>query len=390
MLLPLTPATISIHAAAVRAATPLMAVQTIGSLDEFYDAMSDRESLKVVKFVADNCRGCMAIKPKYASLAKKHANSAQFYEINFKAGRAVFGHERVQRTPTVLYYVGEVGRVCGFPFGPTPAERNTLRREFDAVLPRVDALRSLSEADLRPVLRYVALVNVLRAVANLPTRLEEERQDALAAGAAPATSAEAAAGAAAARAASQKTRADEAAILFAWLDGEGKGAITSVDLTKAISALGGPSVFTGRIGAGGGSGLPTEPEEVVAKLDEALALVGDAGALDLPSFTNAYLLNTAHEKSNTKAGYEARAAYALLDASGSGGAVDVAHAAHTIASMCELLPLGDAAGDGGGTPPAECTQPALERVLGTFDFEERGHLHFDAFARVVVRSSPSA
>ena len=51
--------------------------------------------------------------------------------------------------------------------------------------------------------------------------------------------------------------------------------------------------------------------------------------------------------------------------------------------MCALMPLGSAVLDG------ETDAEAIEKMLRTFDFEEKGHLHFECFARVVMRSSPT-
>jgi len=51
--------------------------------------------------------------------------------------------------------------------------------------------------------------------------------------------------------------------------------------------------------------------------------------------------------------------------------------------MCAQLPLGDAALD------SETEAKAIEEMLATFDYEEKGQFHFDCFARVVIRSRPS-
>jgi len=64
--------------------------------------------------------------------------------------------------------------------------------------------------------------------------------------------------------------------------------------------------------------------------------------------------------------------------------VPTEQAARTIAKMCELLPMGEA------TPPAECEAGALQALLELFDFEAKGHLHFESFARIVMRTKPSA
>jgi len=63
--------------------------------------------------------------------------------------------------------------------------------------------------------------------------------------------------------------------------------------------------------------------------------------------------------------------------------VPFAEAATNIAGMCALMPLGSAVLDG------ETDAEAIEKMLRTFDFEEKGHLHFECFARVVMRSSPT-
>ena len=39
----------------------------------------------------------------------------------------------MRRTPTVLYYLGDIGRVGGFSFGPTPASGDLLKRELEQV-----------------------------------------------------------------------------------------------------------------------------------------------------------------------------------------------------------------------------------------------------------------
>ena len=113
-----------------RVGLPMLAadISSIESMDDFMSMMQKDEDgkVKVVKFVAKNCRGCIAMKPKFDNLAKKHADKASFYEANFAQARLIFGMEKVRRTPTVLYYYGNVGRVAGFPFGPTPASGGVL------------------------------------------------------------------------------------------------------------------------------------------------------------------------------------------------------------------------------------------------------------------------
>jgi hypothetical protein len=51
--------------------------------------------------------------------------------------------------------------------------------------------------------------------------------------------------------------------------------------------------------------------------------------------------------------------------------------------MCALMPLGESVLEG------EAEAAAIEKMLATFDYEEKGHLHFDCFARAVMRSRPS-
>ena len=79
---------------------------------------------------------------------------------------------------------------------------------------------------------------------------------------------------------------------------------------------------------------------------------------------------------------EARAAYALLDAEGTGGKVPIERAASRIAGMTEVLPLPGL--------EAESSPEALGQLLTTFDLEEEGCASFKSFARIVMRSSPPA
>ena len=383
-----------------RVGLPMLAadISSIESMDDFMSMMQKDEDgkVKVVKFVAKNCRGCIAMKPKFDNLAKKHADKASFYEANFAQARLIFGMEKVRRTPTVLYYYGNVGRVAGFPFGPTPASGGVLADEFDYVCRARAGLDTLSPSAVRPALRYKALTGMLRALVTARERLEAEAEtrgatlvSAQSAGALAKVRQEAAAAAAEARAAVQKELVAEAAALFAWVDRDSKGAIDAADLADVAKALAGNSPFgvtSGRVGATGGSGLPTEPEELDSKLQEALKLLGDGtGAIRLAAFTDLMLLHADHEKAKLKPEAEARAAFALLDANGTGGMVPTADAAQTIAAMCEIFPC-----EAGVVPAEACEAAAIERMFATFDYEDLGHLHFDCFARVVVRSTPSA
>ena len=391
--------------AVVRASVALNAgdagVQSITGVDDFREQVIDSpesSNIKVVKFVADRCRGCIAMRPKFDALAKAHASDVHFFEVDFKQARDVFGRESVGRTPTVLFYASSIGRVGGFAFGPTPASGSVLKTGLDQVLERTEALAALSPSALKPVLRYKALVSMLRAVASAGKRLEEDAQsrgltnssfeaaDAQVEEHATTAAAAAAAAAAAVRAAAQAQRAANAAALFDWLDREGRGVLGAAEVKTAVDALGGGAVFTGRIGAGGGSGLPFEPIELDEKLRAGLEASGDAvsGGLRRDAFINLMLLHLAHERATLKPEAEARAAFALLDAEGSGGAVPTALAADRIAGMCARLPLGNDVAEG------EVTAPALEALFETFDYEQKGHVHFECFARITERSEPTA
>ena len=115
--------------ALLRSHSPAMEVRKLGGLDEFDEQMGACvDDVKAVKFVADRCRGCQALKPKFESLAKSKASKAQFFEVSFKGARDLFDREGIKRTPTVLYYLGGVGRVGGFAFGPK-VDRNLLQQE---------------------------------------------------------------------------------------------------------------------------------------------------------------------------------------------------------------------------------------------------------------------
>ena len=77
---------------------------------------SSRPLLSGRRFTAQRCRGCIAMDRKFASLARKHKNEANFYEVKEDGGRVIFGQERaVGRTPTVLYYCGDIGRAERLP-----------------------------------------------------------------------------------------------------------------------------------------------------------------------------------------------------------------------------------------------------------------------------------
>ena len=368
------------------------AVLPIESADGFaLEIGTASDNVKAVKFVAKNCRGCMAMKPKFDQLAKANADSAHFFEVNFANGRAIFGSERVRRTPTVLYYCGELGRVGGFPFGPTPATGDLLKRELQQVVQARPRLLALRPEVLGPPMRFKALVGLLRALACATERLEEDAQsrgtslESLSKGGALAeTRKAAAAAAAAARASSQAELAAEATAIFHWLDQEEQGALDMGVIARVIDALGGDSpwgVTTGRVGAGGGTGLPTERDVLDAKLREGLAACGGEGeSVDLAGFVNLWLLHHAYERAKLKPEAEVRAAFALLDANGSGGAVPRAQAVHTISSMCERLP---------GVPAGASGPEALDALFDAFDYEGKGHVHFECWARIVVRSSPS-
>lgn len=367
----------------------MRAVNTLGGLEEFDEQMGSADVM-AVKFVAERCRGCMALKPKFDALAKSKASKASFFEISYKTARDLFEREGVKRTPTVLYFCGGVGRVGGFAFGPK-VDRDLVHTELEQVLRHADRLRELSPSALRPALRYKALVGMLRALAGAESLLEDEARargttlaERLKSGALAKIRRDAYFAAAATRAAAQPERAADAAALFAWLDPEGSGCLTAADLTAVVDALGGDEAFTGRIGAGGGSGLPTEPSDLGPLLEAAVAVAANYGEICREAFVDLLMLHRMHEQATLKPEAEARAAYALLDSKGSGGAVPFDVASERIASMCAHLAL-----DEGATLDGECKPAAIQRMLEAFDYEERGHLSFDCFARVVMRSAPS-
>ena len=370
---------------------PSMELSSITSIDEFAASVHTKPTMKVVKFVADNCRGCIAMKPKFELISRKYADQAEFYEARLADAGEVFGREGVKRTPTVLYYCGEVGRVGGFTFGPTPARGTNLRREFEMVLSRMDMLQALSPGSLLPALRYTALVGALRALINGSNRLEEDYRSRGVAfesvcngGALAKTRVEAAREFAARRVASQPKRAEDAAALFSWLDTAGHGALRLDDLHRMVDALGGISRFSTLLGRahGGSTGLPENPDELLTRLEASLQLPGYDGRLTLPAFTDLMLLHHRYEHSQRTPDATSRAAYALLDTANN-GAVPTDDAARAIASMFDHIPWGDAALESVSEPAA------IESMLDTFDFEEKGHMSFECFARVVMRSSPS-
>ena len=372
-------------------AQPSMKVGSITSIDEFDEALDAKPKIKVVKFVADNCRGCIAMRPKFDVISRKYADQAEFYEARLADAGKVFSREAVKRTPTVLYYCGDVGRVGGFTFGPTPARGTNLRREFEMVLSRVDLLQDLTPASLLPALRYTALVGALRALVSASERLEEDYKsrgvdyDSVCKGGALArTRVEAAQEFAARRIAAQPKRAQEAAALFSWLDTGGHGALGMPELHQMVDALGGMKRFSTRLGHahGGSTGLPEDPDELLQRLDGALQLPGHNGMLTLASFTDIMLLHQRHEQSQRTPDATPRAAYALLDTAND-GAVPTEEAAGDIACIFEHIPSNAAAQE------VMRDQAAIGAMLRTFDYEEKGHVSFECFARVVMRSSPS-
>ena len=415
----LVTATILPLATTLRVNTPCMAlggkkssnVKLISDLEEFEHEVNAPAGplLSVVRFTAQRCRGCIAMDPKFASLARKHKNEANFYEVKEDGGRVIFGQERVVRTPTVLYYCGDIGRVSGFPFGETPAEGSFLRDEYKRVASRMASLREVRRSALRPAMRYKSLVGMLRALVRAESLLEEEEkarpqrermakaeaERAAASGAAP-SEAEAAA---AAEKELVRTRAiREASALFEWIVGDSSGLLTSSDIDRCVEAIGGRAVITGRVGAGGSSGLyfadaSTPPDGSEAKaftdliegLHRALQVAAGGSSSDglgLDDFTSLIVLHRNYERSKLKPDAEARAAYALLDAEGTGGKVPIERAASRIAGMTEVLPLPGL--------EAESSPDALGQLLTTFDLEEEGCASFKSFARIVMRSSPSA
>ena len=90
------------------------AIRLITSPEDFSEHVYASSAVCCVKFTAPHCRGCKALKPKFERLFVEYRDRINFFEVEFSSARQIFGQEQVRRTPSVLVYCGDVGRVGGF------------------------------------------------------------------------------------------------------------------------------------------------------------------------------------------------------------------------------------------------------------------------------------
>jgi len=210
----------AIGAAAQTSYADSTAVRELTTVMEFEQSLRECSTYAVVKFYKRNCRLCRAVAPKFEQLAREFHGRAEFFAVDLSTGSQVFSRERIGVAPSIIAYCGPVGRIAA---STTSQSLSDLRRVLDDLVPeRVAALRTVSPAALRPLMRYVAIVGVLRGLRNArlspspcqPSDLGPQLWDEL--------------------------RPDEVAEIhstFAALDRDADGLVTADDLVAATQAL---------------------------------------------------------------------------------------------------------------------------------------------------------
>jgi Ca2+-binding EF-hand superfamily protein/thiol-disulfide isomerase/thioredoxin len=369
-------------------------------------------SVVVVKFFKDRCRSCLALKPKFDAMAAEYTDAA-FYEVNVARGRSIFDQEQVKLTPSVLIYCGHVGRINGLGASKqlaldTRAQLKVLMRGDRS---RACALAAVGPEAMDPFLLYADVVDALRAI-----RRSETLLDGVAGGSLTApidaevmnARREIAAGAvdAAVSRLSLRERADLRA-LFSHLDRRRAGEISIDDLVTITNGLApcdssdvcmrSASMFApSRLAAAGvlfeyrplGSRLQLmrsvcsstsqvlyEGGEQQATRDPPAAAEESAETLGPSEFIGLMALYAEDEakKSSQPLVAKFRAAFAVLDAEGSGG-VPIATAAERLAASLRPVSV------------ALSHQEAIEEVLAAFDLEGTGVVTGIQFERMLART----
>ena len=164
------------EAAAINTANVITAPNTkeavitqLTSVEEFESRLRECPTVAVVKFYKQNCRLCRAVAPKIEQLARDFHGRAEFFAVDLSTGSQVFSREQVGIAPSIIAYSGPVGRVLSSSDLAASGVSN-FRSGLDHLLcpqsGRVAALHAVTPASLRPLMRYIALVGVLRGLSN--------------------------------------------------------------------------------------------------------------------------------------------------------------------------------------------------------------------------------
>ena len=376
-------------------------VSELSSLDEFNTRVRNHpaSAIQVVKLYKNNCRACRALKPKFEAMAEEMEGAADFFEVNVANARPIFEQEGIWLTPSILVYCSGVGRINGLGGGggkQLVAEvKSDLRLLLRDAPEKLDALRAVTPAALEPLLRFAALVDVLRAVKQVERLLSAsslEQTRSCAAGL-------------------SHVRREEVRSLFEWLDQGSSGVVGVDELVAATQAL---CAGSGG-GSGGGSAAPMlsgcfAPTRLAASglafeqasLEGAVRAVCEfmTGPADDQAAECAVELNDVqncdrflsvedlsavvalYDDSELRAGRpktRLSAIFAVLDEDGGGVLSNVAAAA-AIEATFRALP-------DPSLPVETSERGALEAVLHAFDLQASGELNSARLARLIARGS---
>jgi len=163
-----------------RAAPPreLQPTMSIEALDKYnWDQLEEFDGLSVVKFYAPWCRTCRTIAPAYKTFAAKLKDeNVRFFEVNFAKSKELSLSERVFKLPTIHFYTRALGRVNAFTLTRAGGVKQ-LQSEVDRYQGEsghLQMLQSFRSTAMAPMVRYVELVGVMKALAEETTDGETE------------------------------------------------------------------------------------------------------------------------------------------------------------------------------------------------------------------------
>ena len=360
------------------------AVREITSLHEWQILVEQCPTPAVVKFFQDGCRSCRALKPKYEAVAADLMPDAAFFEVNLRSGRAIFDSEQIRVAPSLHIYCGEIGRLTGAGFNggrSLSAMRTTLRQIMEPA--KLSELAAVPPAAILPPMRYVALVDALRAVRAAPRLFTPDRnaaeqdEDDSADAESPAPSR--------APPGLSDARREEICGVFRWLDHAGSGTLgvdELVYLTRALTAFErvpsppGATFAPMRLGASGIAIERAVLEKAVAAVHAESERACEPAVLDLDAFVELLALHDAEKRRRRLSASEVvNAAFEALDEDGM-GAVPIEELAHRLDAFCRALPH-----------PIDVSPEAIQHMLATLDFEGAGEVTPKLLARVVVRAA---
>ena len=203
------------------------------------------KELSVVFFYANWCRNCKAVMPAFKRMERQFGG-ADFFKVNFKAETELCYNERVFSFPSVHFYlpgIGRVGRCVLTAKEAEPRLRAGLARFLggaEGAPPQLQLLQELRTEVLRPIVRYKDLVGALRGLADVqalssapPNKAMAGLRDALE---------------------KDEERVAQLESLFALLDRDKDGRLSTAELEASVAALSPPAAAAASAAAAGAPG----------------------------------------------------------------------------------------------------------------------------------------